>query len=146
MGILKQEFYEGAALHQIVRYCDGVRITYAAPFFVLNDQVRLHLKYSTGVRSPWGFTFPPDEQSLLYERADNQPLVMGLICAADGIVALPFEHYVKIASKRTTAVRVSCCRRHREHFEISGPDGKLPGKIPSSNWQRLLTDIQGGAA
>lgn len=88
MGILKQEFYEGAALHQIVRYCDGVRITYAAPFFVLNDQVRLHLKYSTGVRSPWGFTFPPDEQSLLYERADNQPLVMGLICAADGIVAL----------------------------------------------------------
>lgn len=141
MGIQKQEFYEGAALHQIIRCCDGVRIVYRAPFFVLDDRVQIHLKYSTGIRSPWGFTFTPDEQDTLYKRAGDLPLVMGLVCAADGVVALPFEHYTKVASKRETAVRVSCCRRHREHFEVNGPDGTLPGKIPPSNWQRLLNDL-----
>jgi hypothetical protein len=52
MGIQKQEFYEGAALHQLIRCCDGVRIAYKTPLFVLDGQLQIHLKYSTGVRSP----------------------------------------------------------------------------------------------
>lgn len=146
MGIQKQEFYEGAALHQIIRYCDGVRIAYKAPLFVLDDRVQIHLKYSTGIRSPWGFTFTPDEQDVLQRQSSELPLAIGLVCAADGVVALPFEQYTKVANKRATAIRVSCSRRHREHFEVSGPDGTLPWKIPPSNWQRLLIDSHRGAS
>jgi hypothetical protein len=68
-------------------------------------------------------------QDVLCKRASGLPLAIGLICAADGVVALPFEQYIKIANKRATAVRVSCARRHRGHFEVSGPDGTLPWKI-----------------
>jgi hypothetical protein len=139
MGIQKQEFYEGAALHQIIRRANGTRITYAAPLFVVDDIVQLHLKYSTAIRSPWSFTFTPDEQAVLHGRASDMPLVIGLICGADGIATVSFDNFMKIAGQRKTAVRVACYRRHREHFEVSGPDGTIPGKIPPSSWQRLLT-------
>jgi hypothetical protein len=138
MAIQKQEFYEGAALHRLIRNSGGARIIYSAPFFIFDDRVQVYLKYSTGIRSPWGFTFNPDEQDLLHREATALRLVIGLICGADGITALPFEHYAKVAQQRDSAVRVSCFRRHRESFEVSGPDGSMPGKISPSNWQQIL--------
>lgn len=140
MAIQKQEFYEGAALHQLIRNSIETRIIYAAPFFILDDRVQVYLKYSTGIRSPWGFTFTPDEQDFLHRRATTLRTVIGLICGADGIAALPFERYAKVAVQRDAAVRVSCQRGHRESFEVAGPDGSVPGKIPPSDWQRLLAN------
>ena len=137
MAIQKQEFYEGAALHQLVRGSDGIRISYAPPFFVMDDRLQLHLKYSTGVRSPWGFTFPTDEQQLMLMRSKSLPLVIGLICGSDGIAALPYEKYQRAASSRESAVWISCTRLHREHFEVSGPDATVIGKISPSDWSRL---------
>ena len=138
MGLTKQQFYEGAALHQLIRCSGGVRIAFVAPFFELNDRIRVHLKYSTGVRSPWGFTFMPEEQRLLASEAEGLPIVIGLVCGSDGVAAIPSDLFLSIARPRDVAVRVACARRHREHFEVSGPDGVAPGKIPPSNWQRLL--------
>ena len=140
MAIQKQEFYEGAALHQLIRGCGGVRIAFVAPFFELNDRIRVHLKYSTGVRSPWGFTFMPEEQRLLASESERRPIVVGLVCGADGVAAVPSEVLLVIARPRDVAVRVACARRHREHFEVSGPDGVAPGKIPPSNWLRILSE------
>lgn len=65
MAIKKQEFYEGAALHLLVRSGGIMSIRYEAPFFLLNDNVLIYLKYSTKGRSPWGFTFTTDEQIAL---------------------------------------------------------------------------------
>jgi hypothetical protein len=140
MAIQKQEFYEGAALHQLIRGCGGAKIAFVAPFFVLNDHLRVHLKYSTGVRSPWGFTFMPEEQRRLATEATRQPIIIGLVCGSDGVAAIPSELFLCIACPRDVAVRVACARRHREHFEVSGPDGVAPSKIPPSNWQRLLCE------
>ena len=138
MAIKKQEFYEGAALHQIIRNCSGARITYSAPLFVFDDRVQAYLKYSTGVRSPWGFTFSAEEQKALRSRATERRTVIGLICGSDGVVALPYDQFADIATLRDTGVRVSCARLHREHFEVSGPDGVAPGKIAPSDWLGLL--------
>jgi hypothetical protein len=89
MGIQKQEFYEGAALHQLIRGSSGLTsISHSPPFFVLGGSLQIHLKYSTAKRSPWGFTFMPDEQLLLQQRAQHMPLVIGLICGADGVAAI----------------------------------------------------------
>lgn len=138
MAIQKQEFYEGAALHQLIRGAGEVRIRHVAPLFVLDERLQVHLKYSTVVRGPWGFTFNPDEQQLLLERASELPLVIGLVCGADGIAIISFEQYLGIARPHTAAIRVACFRKHREHFEITGPDGNVRGKVPPSDWPRLL--------
>ncbi|QWF40569.1 hypothetical protein [Bordetella hinzii] len=138
MAIQKQEFYEGAAIHQLIRGSSGARVIYAPPLFIFDERLQVHLKYSTAKRSPWSFTFVPDEQVLLLERAEMTSLVIGLICGADGIAALPYSDYAFIASLRNTALHVSCRRNHREHFEISGPDGILPGKVAPADWSNLL--------
>lgn len=140
MGIQKQEFYEGAALHVLLRGGTGAHIAYENPFFLINAKALIHLKYSTGVRSPWGFTFTPDEQRLLYQKSAGLPVTIGLICGSDGIAALPFALYADIACVRESALRIACTRRHREHFEISGPDGILGRKVPPSDWSRLLSE------
>lgn len=143
MAIQKQEFYEGAALHQLIRGSMRVRVDHSPPFFIFDDRLQVHLKFCTGKRSPWGFTFTPDEQVLLSERSRQMPLVIGLICGADGIVALRYEDYVGIATIRPAALRVACCRIHRERFEVRGPDSVLSRKIAPSDWRRLLRKREG---
>lgn len=139
MSIQKQEFYEGAALHQLIRGSNGAKVIYAPPLFVFDDKLQVHLKYSTGKRSPWGFTFTPEEQVFLGERAQSMPLVIGLICGADGVAAVAYNEYLSVASLKGTSLRVSCRRNHREYFEVGGPDGTLAGKVAPADWGRLLS-------
>ena len=141
MGIQKQEFYEGAALHQLIRGSSGLKsVLHSPPLFVFDSSLQVHLKYSTAKRSPWGFTFMPEEQILLHQRAQEMPLVIGLICGADGVAALPYDAYARVAQVKNTALRVSCKRSHRQHFEIGGPDGVWPNKVAPSDWVRLLEE------
>jgi hypothetical protein len=140
MAIKKQEFYEGAALHLIVRSGRVKSVQYESPFFFLNGRITLLLKYSTKNRSPWGFTFTEEEQRQLLTKAPQHPIMIGLICGADGIAALSYESYLTIAPIRDSAVHVSCYRDHGEHYEVGGPDGSLKRKIAPSNWQKLLED------
>jgi hypothetical protein len=140
MPIQKQEFYEGAALHQLIRGSCRAEVSFSSPFFIFNGQLQAHLKYSTAKRTPWGFTFMPDEQVLLQARARELPLVIGLICGADGVAALPYANFSGIAPLKPVAMRISCKRQHREHYEISGPDGTLSGKVAPSDWGRLLSN------
>ena len=139
MTIQKQEIYEGAALHQLARAGGISSLRYDPPFFLLNGGVVVRLKYSTKGRSPWGFTFMPDEQSRMKEWADKSPLVIGLICGADGIAAINYDVYRDLAAPRKSAVHLSCYRLHGQHYGISGPDGELDRKIAPSLWQRILT-------
>src|SRR5258708_4308496 len=134
MAIKKQEFYEGAALHLLARTGGITSIRYESPFFVLNRNVQVYLKYSTKGRSPWGFTFTLDEQEILMEKAPLVKTVIALICGADGVAAFTYESYLKIAALRRSAVHVACYRKHGEYYEVNGPDGRLDGKVSPSNW------------
>lgn len=138
MGIKKQEFYEGAALHMLVRAGNIINARYDAPFFVLNNRLLVYLKYSTQVRSPWGFTFMPEEQSLLASQALQHEIVIGLICGSDGVVGITYDAYRTVANPRRGALRVACYRNHGEHYEVNGPDGRLETKVPPSAWRRIL--------
>lgn len=138
MAIKKQAFYEGAALYLLARTGDVRSIRYDAPFFLLNECLSVLLKYSTKIRSPWGFTFTSDEQLLLRNRGSECEIVLALVCGADGVAAITYDAYVKIASLRKSAIHISCYRQHGEHYEINGPDGILDGKVAPSVWQRIL--------
>jgi hypothetical protein len=138
MSIKKQEFYEGAALYQIACGCAAAHIRHEPPFFRLNDLVLVLMKYSTRKRSPWGFTFTPAEQTRLQAKAGECDIVLGLICGADGIAALRYDAYMTIAGHSASALHIACYRRHGEHYEIKGPDGKLEGKVSPSRWKGIL--------
>jgi hypothetical protein len=138
MAIKKQEFYEGAALHRLARTSAIMSIRYEAPFFVLNNEVSVYLKYSTKSRSPWGFTFTTDEQLVLRNSPPGARLVIGLICGADGVVTLTYDSYTSVAAPRKVAIHIACYRKHGEHYEVNGPDGCLAGKVAPASWQKIL--------
>lgn len=138
MTIKKQEFYEGAALHLLVRTGGITSIRYDSPLFLVNNEVLVLLKYSTKGRSPWGFTFTKDEQALLQKKATEHKVVIGLICGADGVATFTYDGYRSVAAPRNAAVHIACYRKHGEHYEVNGPDGMLDGKVAPANWQRIL--------
>lgn len=140
MAIQKQQFYEGAALHSLARsgMVEGLR--YDPPFFVLNDRILLLLKYSTKTRSPWGFTFSPRERDALAMEKLRGPLTIGLVCGDDGIAACSLEEYRVLTSIGHVSARISCFRSHGGLYQLSGPEGRLRGKISPSRWQRLLEE------
>lgn len=138
MGIQKQQFYEGAALHILARAGNIMNIRYDAPFFLLNNKLQAFLKYSTKVRSPWGFTFTSDEQALLKHKSSKFEIVIGLICGSDGIAAFTYDDYRTVAASSKSALHIACYRQHGEHYQVKGPDGILNWKVPPSNWQRTL--------
>ena|ERR1700722_1535127 len=138
MAIKKQEFYEGAALYLLARNSLIKSILYESPLFRVNDHVLLYLKYSTRGRSPWGFTFMPDERAIFQAHASKSRIVIGLICGSDGVVALSYDDYRKLTSSKKSAVHIACYRQHGEHYEVNGPDGALDQKVAPSTWRKIL--------
>jgi hypothetical protein len=140
MAIKKQEFYEGAALHLLARAGKIKNLRYSPPFFLVNNHVQVLFKYSTRGRSPWGFTFTPDEQMLLQKNANKLKTIIGLICGADGVAAFTYADFLSVAALRDSAIHIACYRDHHQHYEINGPDGTLAGKVAPSGWQKILED------
>lgn len=138
MPVAKQAFYEGAALYGLIRSGAVQHIIFKPPFFIVNNEVFLFLKYSTKPRSPWPFTFTASEQLVLRTMAADKRVMIGLICGGDGVAAVPWRSYSNIASIRASAIHISCRRQHGEHYEVNGPDGVLMGKIAPSVWSRML--------
>jgi hypothetical protein len=138
MGLKKQEFYEGAALHLLVRSGDIRSIRYDPPLFTLNGDVLALMKYSTKGRSPWGFTFLPDEQDLLHARSKTSRIIIALVCGSDGVAGFSYESYLDVAPHRSKALHIACYRKHGEHYEVCGPEGPMPFKVAPSAWRRIL--------
>ena len=114
----------------------GVR--YEPPVFEFNGNVLVLLKYSTKARSPWPFSFVPDELSLLQSVPPPKRVIVGLVCGADGVVAVPYDALRSVAGVGTSAIHIACRRNHAEHYLVSGPEGDLPRKIAPSAWQHIL--------
>jgi hypothetical protein len=134
----KQEFYEGAALYQLLRTNAVERVSYAHPFFILNDKTAILLKYSTRKDSPWNFTFT--ELELSEFEYENKPFnyFAGLICGSDGVVALSLTQLTQLAEPGDKSFRVGCYRKHDHQYEVRGPLGALRGKISRNSWKRIL--------
>ena len=139
MGISKQDFYEGAALHLLARPGKIISILSRPPFYLLNGRVAVLLKYSTKGRSPWGFTVTANEQAELDSNSSRlATTTIGLICGSDGVVPLPYKLLKSIAVVGNGPIHISCYRNHGEFYEVNGPLGMAPNKIAPSSWSKLL--------
>ncbi|MDE2383483.1 MAG: hypothetical protein KGO53_02595 [Alphaproteobacteria bacterium] len=138
MAIKKQDFYEGAALYQLVRTNKVERIVYAQPYFILNDRLALLLKYSTSKDSPWNFVFSQAELSELNNTDSHFDYYAALICGSDGVVALTKWQVGTLIGETSAASRIGCYRKHDHHYLVKGPNGPLDRKISRSNWMNIL--------
>lgn len=138
MAIRKLEFYEGAALYRLIRSLGDVRVRVDGGGVTLNDQVCVYFKYSTRPRSPWSFTFSSVQRSELAIRAASIPVVIGLVCGADGVAALDYADYVAVTGDGVSQVSISCARSYDKHYAVGGPAGDLSRKLAPSAWDRLL--------
>ncbi len=138
MTILKQQFYEGAALHALIRAGKISSIEYQEPFFIFNGSISVSFKYSTAPKSPWGFTFTQREQAVISAKAVKSQIYIGLICGSDGIVALDYSSFKIVVPMQLFPVRVSCYRNHGEKYEVRGSEKSLPRKVSPSAWQSIL--------
>lgn len=143
MPLTKQEFYEGAALHRLARTGKVTSLRYDPPFFTANGSIVVHLKYNTKKKSPWGFSFTRDERRLMLERGSESRLILGLICGSDGVAAITLQDFSTVAGEISESTHISCYRDHGQHYEVCGPEGSLPRKVPPSNWLRSLDETIG---
>jgi hypothetical protein len=142
VAIRKQDFYEGAALNLIAKTGGIAGIINHSPFYIINGRISVLLKYSTKGRSPWRFSVSENEQAQLRKRSQKTDVSIGLVCGSDGVVALGYDLFQSIASPRDGAIHLACYRDHGEHYDVSGPDGRLRKKIAPSSWQRILDRIR----
>ncbi len=138
MAIQKQEFYEGAAIYQLLRSAGPQLITFELPFLLVAGGPILYIKHSTQKRSPWGFTLTTEERRSIKARTAGQIAWIGLVCGSDGIAGITYQELVTLLLPGEGVSRIACRRLHREQYQVSGPAGELPHKVPPSRWPYLL--------
>ena len=139
MAIQKQEFYEGAALMRLATAAQSIHLEFDHPYYIADNRLVLYIKYTTKARTPWGFTFSAAELAGLLRKARTTPVVIGLVCGSDGIVALELRAILALLTTRKVGFHISCARDHRKFYCVSGPAGSLASAIAPSEWQNLLS-------
>jgi hypothetical protein len=142
MTIGKQEFYEGAALYRLAKSGSIKSISFDPPFIIVNGRLLLFIKYCKNGSSRWGFEFTPQECVQLSKASESGTVVIGLVCGSDGVVAVDFDEFRELAGSPAVSIRVACYRKHRELYEVSGPEGVSRRKVPPSRWTRLLENFE----
>lgn len=136
MGIRKSDFYEGAALRQLIKSDHSVAIEIDGSFFTINGTISIYIKYSTKGRTPWGFSFTTAERAAIAEQSAKRETVIAMVCGGDGIAAITFNDFFELVD-RDGGGHVSCARKHDHHYKICGPNGELKRRIAPSQWPRV---------
>ncbi len=133
----KQEYYHGVV---IVRLLDDHRfrsVSKSEGCYLCNEGVLVNIKYSTKNRSPWSFSFSPDElRRIEHLAASGTAIVIALVCGGDGVCALELEELREIGVASEGAITVR--RGFRRLFSVSGPVGSLEHKISHSRLNDLV--------
>ena len=134
----KSAYYHGAAIVRLIddERCRSIRKR-GHLGYIVNDRTFLFLKYTTGARSPWGFTFDQEDVDRCAKMAEEyDDLYIGLICGGDGICALYWHEVIILLG--TTAGHISARRKHNHSYSLRGTEGTLTRKVPQNRWPSLL--------
>ena len=119
--------------------CSGrIEVEYSAPFYRVGVGVSIYMKYSSNPHTSWAFTFTAAERQALAIENQDRRVVVCLICGGDGCAKLEMRDVETLCAPSAGSHRISCTRRHGEHYEVSGSSGRLDRKIAPSEWNRSL--------
>lgn len=145
--ITTRDPYEGIVLRHLIKHDDPVRVTEIGDklgHFCLNDDAFLLVKYSSRDRSPWRFTFRPDDiRTLIHDQ--NQGGLFGgsyvcLVCGLESLCALREEEWSTLLDLTMTEGQqtITVRRDPQSSFEVAGSSGKLDRKVPASRFPGLI--------
>jgi len=139
--------YEGVVLRHLIKPDDPIEVTEIGDklgHFCLNEDIFLLVKYSSRNRSPWRFTFQPDDIETLVNDHNRGGLFGGsyvcLVCGLNTLCALREKEWSTLfdLGGREEQQTITVCRHPRTSFEVAGSAGQLEQKIPISRFPSLL--------
>ena len=137
--IEKLEFYHGAALVRLIEDARCTRIAKHPCGYLVNQARIVAIKYSTRSHSPWGFTFSQDDVTRINnaEKELNDCLV-ALVCGGDGICVLFWMTVAELLGNQPG--RIAAKRGFAGCYAVSGPAGKMKGKVAMNSWPSIVFD------
>ena len=137
--------YLGSFLFDVINSVDGTITIQRDPkntpgFYILDELVPVHLKYTTKRHSPWFFTFTRDHQLRQQHYYDILgKCIVVFVCGRDGIIALSFEEFRHLLDQNFEPQEsVSIRRKHKEMYQINGRDGELTRKVGRNSLAKML--------
>lgn len=112
-------------------------------FFLVNERIPLHVKYSTARTGPWAFNFHSSHRLLQRKSAsDYGECVVALVCGRDGVAALRnSELEMVLETNVNSQENVTVRRGHRKMFEIKGRNGVYDKKVARGSLQLLFSTL-----
>ena len=137
----KEEFYYGAAL-RLLLHNPRVKAVRQTKFgYIVNEGHFIFLKYTTKVRTPWGFSFSQEDLNCLnVESKNHRSATVGLICSGDGVCAVKLSDLNYILD--FAAGWVSIRRKFNERYAVKGTEKSLSGKTPLNAWPNAIFQRQ----
>jgi len=138
MKIRAQDRYLGAGLAQIVEHQSFKALNQVSGgygHYVINADRHLFAKYSSTSRSPWQFTFQPDDLKAILS-AGSKTFVM-LVCGAVTVCGLTLSEIRQVIDLNSAAaqyVKIEVPRGGSCH--IRGSKGKLKTTVPHNAFPR----------
>jgi hypothetical protein len=146
MALDKYEFMHGAALVQVVNdpaFTSLNKASDAYGHYVINEDRRLFMKYSTARSSRWQFTFHLDEIEAIRADMEDFPTYVGLVCGTDGVALLSGAELMELVGTCDAdqpAVMVS--RPRGGSYRVSCGDVQLPHTIRQNSFPRRLINLE----
>lgn len=146
------EYYHGVALRDIVVCCrpKGASIRLADErgrlnSYILDDELGLHIKHSSGRVPPWQFVFSADAlKEVNGLKAEARSVWLAFVCGEDGVVFLPESDFFEVNSGIDSAyIRID--RDKRTMYRINGSSGPLRKAIKRGA-QPLIADLALGSS
>jgi len=140
--------YDGIVLRRLAKYGEPFEVAEIgdkAGHYCLNEGAFLLVKYASRNRSPWQFTFRPDDIDTLVNDQKEGGLFGGsyvcLVCGYNSLCALEEAEWSSLFDFDVTGQQTVVVRRDpRSSFEVTGSLGKLDRKIPASRFPSLIFD------
>src|SRR5712664_3047506 len=137
--IEKLEFYHGAALVRLIEDARCAAITKHECGYLVNHSRIIMIKYSTKGHSPWGFTFSPDDIARIGKaEEESHGAVVALVCGGDGVCVLFWTDIEKLLA--SSPGRIAAKRGFAGCYAISGPEGKMKGRVAMNRWPAIVFD------
>jgi hypothetical protein len=142
MKVQDKDIFHGPGLVQIVEHPSFKALNRGSPkygHYQINNDRHVFAKYSSGKKSPWQFTFQPDDLEAV-RRAGEKTFTM-LACGHNTVCGLTLkevEEVIDLKSNTTQTVIVDVPKGGSCH--VRGTRGKLGRAVPHNAFPQKLFD------